>query len=318
VRYVTNSELQTYKRCRRQWWLRYYRKMGLKAKSPVGALQLGTRVHTCLEALYNGDDPLEVHDALVEEAVVEVPSKEKELRAEADLSRAMLEGFVQWLEETGEDSDLEVVSTERVLEHEMNISGTPVTLRGKVDMLVRRGRDDNLMIMDHKTTGRGFEPLERSLRTSEQLLTYLYLQHQQEGEDKARGASYNMLRKTKRTARAVPPFFRRVDILHTDAEIAAFGIRLRGELEDLLHTEFLLDDGHSHLEAAYPTPDDWCAWCDYRQVCPLFDRPDMPEAAAEVIEHLFVEVDPNERYNETSAPNEEVATITPDQERGVR
>jgi RecB family exonuclease len=318
--HVTNSELQQFKRCRRAWYLKYYRTLGLRTTSPVGALQLGTRVHTCLEALYNGDDPLEVHDSLVEEAVAEVPSKETEIRKEADLSRAMLEGYIDWLEETGEDADLEIVATERVLEHEMDISGTPVTLRGKVDMVVRRGRDDGLMLFDHKTTGLGFEPLERMLRQSEQLLTYTFLQHAQDDEEKVRGVAYNVLKKSKRTARALPPFYQRFDVLYTEAEIQAFGVRLRGELEDLTHARFLLDEGHSHLEAAYPTPDTWCNWCEFKALCPLMNRQDIPEAEAEVIEHLFVEVDPNERYSEPaqmSARSSEVGTVVSDQERGV-
>src|SRR5690348_16272394 len=35
-RFISNSEVQTFKDCRRRWWLAYYRKLGLKVESPLG------------------------------------------------------------------------------------------------------------------------------------------------------------------------------------------------------------------------------------------------------------------------------------------
>ena len=47
---------------------------------------------------------------------LEVPLElRKKFAAEADLERAMIEGYVQWLADSGEDSELEVIAPETYL-----------------------------------------------------------------------------------------------------------------------------------------------------------------------------------------------------------
>ena len=64
---LSNSELQTFKDCRRRWWLNYYRRLQPKQKDMTGALALGTRIHAALDAHYAQGTPLlQAHSELVE------------------------------------------------------------------------------------------------------------------------------------------------------------------------------------------------------------------------------------------------------------
>jgi len=55
---IANSELQTFKRCKRKWWLSYYRRLHLRREG-VGALSIGNMVHAPLEAYYATPDQRE-------------------------------------------------------------------------------------------------------------------------------------------------------------------------------------------------------------------------------------------------------------------
>jgi len=65
---LSNSEIQTFKDCRRRWWFTYYRRLQPKEKQRTGALALGSRIHEALDQHYStGKSLLEAHSALVEE-----------------------------------------------------------------------------------------------------------------------------------------------------------------------------------------------------------------------------------------------------------
>jgi len=129
-RIVSNSEVQTFKRCRRKWWLAFYRGLEPLKKKHTGALQIGTHVHKALAAYYQPEgephtDPRDALERVLVEAWTEIEGTvddelirntiASEFSKEANLMRAMIEGYVQWLEESGHDEDLEVVAPEAVL-----------------------------------------------------------------------------------------------------------------------------------------------------------------------------------------------------------
>ena len=105
---VSNSEIQTFKDCRRKWYLTYYRELAMKRAndSPVGPLQLGTKIHNVLELLYSENaNPITVLDEMYDEdlAIAEgQPNFEQvgvEIKKERDLARIMIQGFMDWREE---------------------------------------------------------------------------------------------------------------------------------------------------------------------------------------------------------------------------
>lgn len=296
---VSNSEIQTYKDCKRKWMLGSYLGLKLKQHTVTGPLALGTRVHAALEAYYtDGADLLKTHSALLDrdrqELLIDMRDV-TELENEGELGRIMLEGYIEWLEETGADSEWEVVSAERVVS--APLFDGKVELRGKLDMRVRRLADDVLLFVDHKTAA-NFADLTRTAYIDEQFLTYHMLEMVSPVEDGSRcdGGVYNMLKKVKRTGSARPPFYERMEVRHNKQMLHSFWNRLHGEIGDMMRLKAQLDAGADHRQVAYPRPSRDCTWkCPFFAVCPLIDD---GSAAEQMLDELYEVHDPNARYTE--------------------
>lgn len=299
---ISNSEIQTFKECRRKWYLTSYRRLVPKTYSVVGPLALGTRVHTALEAYYTeGEDMLKVHSQLLDEdrqMLLADLRDVTELEHDGELGRIMLEGYMEWLAETGADSEWEIISAERIVS--APLFNGEVELRGKLDMRVRRLADDVRLFVDHKTCA-NFSDITKSAYMSEQFLTYHLLETLSPPEDGSRcdGGVYNMLRKVKRSGNARPPFYDRLEVRHNKAFLHSFWLRIHGEIAEMMRLRKLLDDGADHRQVAYPTPSRDCSWkCPFVHVCPLMDD---GSAAEEMLNAFFVEGDPDARYSEKAA-----------------
>lgn len=294
---ISNSEIQTYKDCKRKWMLSSYLGLKLKQHTVTGPLALGTRIHAALEAYYtNGEDLLQAHSALLDadrQALLLDLRDITELENEGELGRIMLEGYIEWLEETGADSGWEIVSAERIVSAPL-MEGA-VELRGKLDMRVRRLADDVLLFVDHKTTA-NFSDLTRTAYMDEQFLTYHMLEMLSPTEDGSRcdGGVYNMLKKVKRSGTARPPFYERLEVRHNRQMLYSFWSRIHGEIVDMMRLRAQLDAGADHKQVAYPRPSRDCSWkCPFFAVCPLIDD---GSAAEQMLDDLYEQHDPNERY----------------------
>lgn len=295
---ISNSEIQTFKDCRRRWWLTYYRRLRPKVTEFTGALALGSRIHEALDRHYStGQDLLEAHADLVKEDVkkmVEQARDTTQLEADAELGRVMLEGYLEWIEHEGIDAELELISTEEILERPM-MDGR-VILQGKIDMRVRRKIDGARMIRDFKTVGGSFADFGAMAHMNEQVKTYMLLDEVQSAEDGNRtdGAIFTMLRKVKRGAYAKPPFYDQIEVRHNKFTLRAFLEQLEGVLGDMLDVRDALDDGQSHFKHAYPKPSKDCKWkCQFFAICPLFDDGSAAEAA---LSDTYVSSDPYGYY----------------------
>ncbi len=182
---ISNSEIQTFKDCRRRWWLTYYRRLRPKMQDFTGALALGSRIHEALDRHYStGQDLLEAHADLVKEDLKKLTDDYRDtsnLETEAELGRVMLEGYLEWVELEGIDAELEMISTEEILERPM-MDGK-VILQGKIDMRVRRKIDGARMIRDFKTVGGSFSDFGAMAHMNEQVKTYMILDEVQSAED---------------------------------------------------------------------------------------------------------------------------------------
>ena len=296
---VSNSEIQTFKDCRRRWWLTYYRRLKPKMKDYTGALALGSRIHEALDRHYStGIDLLDAHAELIKEDIKKMTDANRDtsnLETEAELGRVMLEGYLEWVELEGIDAELEMISTEEILERPM-MNGK-VILQGKIDMRVRRKIDGARMIRDFKTVGGSFADFGAMAHMNEQVKTYMLLDGAQEqDEDGARtdGAIFTMLRKVKRGAYAKPPFYDQIEVRHNRFTLRAFLEQLEGTFEDMLRVRDALDAGGSHYKNAYPTPTKDCKWkCQFFAICPLFDDGSAAEAA---LSDSFESADPYGYY----------------------
>jgi hypothetical protein len=308
VRYLSNSEASTFKRCRRRWWLAWYRHLQPAYKESNDARAQGGRVHEALAGLYDPvlpRNPIVVLAEVIERDQPQVPeSAEPELvealRAswtkQTDLERAMVEGYVEWLQETGADAELVVTQAERSLMAQLTET---VVLLGRLDAeAYYLHTPEQLLFIDHKTTT-SFDGLMKRLNQDEQLLTYFLLKRAHtDTEQHVTGALYNMLRKVKRTAMAKPPFYMRHTIRFNQAQVDTFTVRLIHLAKDIEQLVQWLDIAELRVQAqlAYPTPTKDCSWdCDFALVCPMFDD---GSRAEDMIAAQFVETPLSIRYPE--------------------
>jgi hypothetical protein len=184
---LSNSEIQTFKDCRRRWWLTYYRRLKPLNQDFTGALALGSRIHAALDDHYAKGVPLlDAHSRLVEvdrNLLVADFRDTDTLDGEAELGRIMLEGYEQWVEENGIDSELEMISTEETII--APLFNGEVELQGKLDMRVRRKVDGVRMFRDFKTVGGSLSDFAMLAPMNEQVLTYMLLETFQSKKESA-------------------------------------------------------------------------------------------------------------------------------------
>ena len=283
--HISNSEVQTYKDCRRKWWLSYYRRLQPKSKQMTGALALGSRIHEALDMYYSKNIPLlDAHSQLVDndkKILVDAYRDTYDLESEAELGRIMLEGYLQWVEENGIDAELEMISTEEIIS--MPLLDNSVVLQGKIDMRVRRKADGVRMFRDFKTVGGSFTDFSSMAHMNEQILTYMMLETAQNKEgERSEGGIFTMLKKVKRSANARPPFYEQLEVRHNVFALRSFWQRIHGTLSDMLNTRKALDEGGDHRFVAYPRPSRDCKWkCQFFTICPMCDDGSAAEAAIE-------------------------------------
>ncbi|MCA1807745.1 MAG: PD-(D/E)XK nuclease family protein [Actinobacteria bacterium] len=286
MRYYSNSEFQTFKDCKRKWYLGWYRHLQLRKTARVGAAPLGTLVHSALAPWYvpegeERQDPRETLGELIRHAraaVIEAYADDpqsadgalRELDKQHDLARAMIEGYVEWLEETGADSQFEVIGSEQLVQHEVTPGRSII---GRLDTRVRRLSDGVRLFIDHKTC-QSFVDLQRSLHSSEQMPTYLILERVTGAAvgEYVEGAIFNGLRKVKRTGNAKPPFYDRLDKTYNSHELESMWFKIQGNMRSIDEVAARLDSGEDHRFAAPPHPGRDCHWkCEFYPVCPMFD-----------------------------------------------
>lgn len=294
---LSNSEIQTFKDCRRRWWLTYYRRLKPKEQQFTGALALGTRIHAALDDYYsNGVPLLESHSRLVEadrKVLLDDFRDTYDLDSEAELGRIMLEGYLEWVEENGIDADLEMVSTEETII--APLFNGEVELQGKLDMRVRRKADGVRMFRDFKTVGGSLSDFANNANMNEQILTYMLLEATKENEEnRSDGGIFTLLKKVKRTAKATPPFYDQIEVRHNVFTLRSFWKRIHGTITDLMRVRKALDDGEDHAFHAYPSPSRDCKWkCQFYTVCTLIDD---GSASEQALSEMFEEADPYAYY----------------------
>jgi len=301
---VTQSDIAAFKKDRLDWFLKTYLGLRPRDRQPYGALHLGTRVHTALERHYlRGEDLLEAYRQLVgiERAELEDsgrPFDNEKWSEEAELGRVMLEGFVDWREETGFDTDFRIFAVEDALSHVFDIDGTAVELRGKLDARARSTFSGMQLILDWKTA-KSISQLIAQADNSEQLLTYATLEYLNNPDAILQGALYVILRKTLRGPATKPPYYAVHEVHFSQGRIATFGHRLSGVLADYVRIVAALDAGIDFRRVVYPTPNFFATFSAYSPLIMLLDEGIAPER---MIADRFEQIDPHERYNADARP----------------
>ena len=295
---LSNSELQTFKDCRRRWWLNYYRRLQPKQKDMTGALALGTRIHAALDAHYAQGTPLlQAHSDLVEkdkQLLLADFRDVNDLETEAELGRIMLEGYEQWVEENGIDAELEMISTEEKIVAPL-FNGA-VELQGKLDMRVRRKADGVRLFRDFKTVGGSLSEFSSMAHMNEQVMTYMLLESSKFDEkERSEGGIFTLIKKVRRTAAAKPPFYDHVEIRHNIFTMRSFWQRIHGTIADLMRIRTALDAGENPAFHVYPRASRDCKWkCQFFAICPMFDD---GSAVEQALSDSYEEKDPYAYYD---------------------
>lgn len=303
---ITNSDIQTFKDCKRKFVLGSYLALKPKKKTVMGPLTLGSRVHNALEQYYttgeNAVDAYERFQRVDNEIFMASPEANfedniKKFNSEAELGRIMLEGYMDWLAEENPDADIEVIGAEKKLSLRLTGFDERVELMGKTDLKVRRKSSGAHALLDHKTA-QSFGTYYETSHMSEQLMLYVLLERSdpENGDPLVDGGIYNLLKKVKRSGTAKPPFYERMDVRFNDKTLESFWIRTLGTVRDIMELRDRLDAGEDHRFIAYPSPTKDCTWkCPFFQVCPMFDDGSSAEA---MLQELYEQSDPHARYEE--------------------
>jgi PD-(D/E)XK nuclease superfamily len=286
---MSQSEIFTFQRCPRMWLLKYYLAYTPDADEVTGSRILGTRVHAALEGYYGYDlDPLAVLHLLYKFELEASPEFEAELVIERDMASAMIEGYVEWLAETGADAGLTVMGTES--EVSVPLPGLPdVILRAKLDRVVLDESTGLLSFVDDKTAA-GFERHE-ILMLDPQFRFYSLVQklvaREVPGAPRVLGGIVNTLRRVKRTDRSKPPYFKRDPFRYNEQMINATLLKVTGVAKKIVAARNSLDwiysptgaNGDLAMLESYqalnlaPVPilTD-CSWrCPFVSLCPMMD-----------------------------------------------
>lgn len=295
---LTNSEMSTWRRCERKWYWESYRGLRKREVLPAGTpLAIGSRVHVALAAFYSGGSATDALAESIARDLATFPEHEAQILKDQDLCSAMIEGYLEWLEETGVDADLRVIAAETKLEVPITFG---VTLLSKLDARVERHRagTPTRMALEFKTVG----DLTSSLPTlaldtqllTEHLVEFLHLRERGQEGDRAQGVLYRMLRKVKRTDRAKPPFYSEEEVPHSVEELRNHWRHVVAYAGQIQAARARLDAGETHHSVTPPSPQSSCSW-----YCPLLGACKLANAGADVEGYLsdhFEVRDPLERY----------------------
>lgn len=186
------------------------------------------------------------------------------------LAKIMVEGYIDWVEETGEDAGMQFEAVEERIEKFVGtFFGYDVYVTGAIDF---RGYNDLDVkyLYDTKTVDR-FEE-NPVFQIDDQLQTYDWLTDHQYDV-----AVHNRMRRVKRTAAARPPFYERKEVVFTRTQRANFERQLRGTVRQMVQAYIELEQNQEtdpgiHLEVVEPNPTRDCSWdCPFVAVCPMMN-----------------------------------------------
>lgn len=301
MKYLTNSELKVWRRCRRWWYFQHYLNLAPNREHLSEARETGSVVHAAIAEAYETNWAQDPESTVVlacerlREAYAESETDLETIDRIEDYARLIVTGYLQWLEEEGADQGLTLVATEEEVSFEMH--GTGVTILGKLDARFQREMDGARVFMDHKVVG-NLTDYPKWAHLDPQFKMYHTLERLTKAEEEwTDGGIINMLRKSKRTSRATGPFYMRWEVRHNVHELRAFYQQLHEAAKEMLWVEGRLREGiwQSHMAAKMaPTPSVNCTWeCPFFSACPMMD--DGSDIAG-YLEAAYTVVDPLERY----------------------
>lgn len=301
--YLTSSEMSTWLRCQRKWWLRIYRGLD-NPEHNVEPVNVGNMFHAALDVFYSVPEDLRRESVTAaKQAIMDIRALYREESPDyislidgcAETAGIMLEGYVEWLEEEGHDEPLDIYSTEENVE--VPLEGTPYIARGKLDIRAKSKITGKRRPMDTKTV-KDFKRIPPTAHMNLQFKTYYaleYLKGLEEGSaSDVESFTVNMARRVKRGSDAKPPYYKRINVIHNKDEILHHIRHMVAIGNQIENARSALDSGVEHHDIVPPSQRQDCAHdCEFFRVCPMFDDGSNAEL---YLSRQFKVGDPNERY----------------------
>lgn len=325
---ISQSELGLWKRCPREWLVEYYWGFLPADPSPLGAANLGTRVHLALEARFGYSlDPLMVLDIIYGREVTDHPDLAAELGRDLEMSKIMVEGLLEWMDAEGHSAAFKVIRTEAEVRVPLPGFEGRVELRGKLDQIGQLLETGLYTFLDWKTRDQ-FDP-PPMVRQDPQMRFYSLLQWLAAGYQPPApgrglpdtgggvplvlGGSVCQLRKVKRSKTSKPPYYQWDSFAHTPEIMATTLIGTQRVVSEILAARAELDAAYAsggaleqidYIQRSVFRPVWITRDCSWR--CPLAKGAcQMMDDGSAWAEHFvssgrYVQGDPYDRYNRGS------------------
>lgn len=279
VERYSNSEISTWRDCRRKWMLTYYLSLQRRERDVRFPLEVGNLVHGAFEVFYlnggiHGENSAELaHQYLVDKRAEDLaecigehhPTIEKAHRT-AD---ACLNSYLNWLDETGVDLNLRIIGSEDKLKMAGPIEGTE--LNGRIDLLAEDTLTGDIVVIDLKLVSSISDKI-RMLHLDTQAKTYALLARLK--YNRPIKVAFRMVKINQRSAKTKGPQEEEYVIHLNEAQLDVYTQQLEGIMSDIRRVSARLDNGEHHQVVAYPSPSDTCSWkCPFFAVCPMMDDP---------------------------------------------
>lgn len=275
----SNSEISTWRECRRKWMLTYYLSLHRRERSVRFPTEVGNLVHGAFEVFYlNGgihgeDSERKAREWLVErraEDLAECIGEHHDTITKAHKTAdACLMSYLHWLDESGADLNLRIIGAEDKMQMPGPLDGTFVN--GRIDLLAEDRRTGDIVVIDLKLVSSISEKI-RMLHLDTQAKTYALLARHQFG--KPVRVAFRIVKINQRTAKTKGPQEEEYVIHLNNGQMDTYLQQLSGVMADVQAVTERLDAGEHHQSACYPSPNDSCSWkCTFFPVCPLLDDP---------------------------------------------
>lgn len=275
VRYLRNSESETWRDCKLKWYLTYY--LGWIGESVNPNFWLGTFVHFCLSEWYLGrsTNPAHLFFMITEQwfednrsLAVTIDGEDldfneySQLEDYQKLGIEMLEGYVEW---ALANDDFAVIDSELAYYIPMtDKEGREFTFVARLDLLGENS--EGIRVHDFKTASDFRDQGKAGTYMQFRRYAWVVVSAHPEWKDEVAGSAWVGLRKMSPATnpRSKPPYFDRDPIDLTPEEIQGVENELLAEVSDILSTEEFLKDGIEPRDVIYPSPRFDCSWkCEF-------------------------------------------------------
>ena len=268
-RSISWTELSTFSRCKRQWYLKYHEGYKLRKEYGDVARETGTLFHRLIAHYYDPDSMEEPLQELLPKLDMLEADERSNAQKSIDMSKRMFDNYMTWLLEEKADEHIQIDEVEKKLDVEDASSifdCDKVKLLGYVDAVGKDTRTGLPILMEHKTTNNAYTSwLGNTLLTLKWQAKFYALLLSDKSEEI--DIIFNVARRVKAYGKVTLPIFWRYRILFGKREMEYARDVFSQRIRELLEFEQTVSN-----VTAYANPAMHCSYCDFKTVCNALDE----------------------------------------------